>query len=83
MWFLMMIAMMLPSATPMIARCGLRGGRARGKRSMAPASIFAGAAYLAVGERLLGLAALAQWLLVRSGAVSEINLTSATSVSLS
>jgi predicted metal-binding membrane protein len=74
MWFLMMIAMMLPSATPMIM---LYGGLARGARGgqavLAPTSIFAGA-YLAVWGGFSALAALAQWLLVRSGAVSEVNL---------
>jgi predicted metal-binding membrane protein len=74
MWFLMMIAMMLPSATPMIM---LYGGLARGAREgqavLAPTSIFAGA-YLAVWGGFSVLAALAQCLLVRSGAVSEINL---------
>ena len=74
MWFLMMIAMMLPSATPMIM---FYGGLARGARAgqavLAPTSIFAGT-YLAVWGGFSVLAALAQWLLVRSGAVSEINL---------
>src|SRR5271170_39218 len=44
MWFLMMVAMMLPSAAPMIL---LYGGLARGARNgqtvLAPTSIFAGA----------------------------------------
>jgi predicted metal-binding membrane protein len=40
---------------------------------LAPTSIFAGA-YLAVWGGFSALAALAQWLLVRSGAVSEMNL---------
>ena len=74
MWFLMMIAMMLPSATPMIM---LYGGLARGARDgqavLAPTSIFAGA-YLTIWGGFSALAAFAQWLLVRSGAVSEINL---------
>jgi hypothetical protein len=64
----MMIAMMLPSATPMIM---LYGGLARGARG--GQAVFAGA-YLAVWGGFSALAALAQWLLVRSGAVSEINL---------
>jgi predicted metal-binding membrane protein len=74
MWFLMMIAMMLPSATPMIL---LYSGLARGARAQgavfAPTSIFAGM-YLAVWGGFSALAALAQWLLVRSGAVSEMGL---------
>jgi predicted metal-binding membrane protein len=74
MWFLMMIAMMLPSAAPMILLySGLaRGGRARGAVA-APTSIFA-AMYLTVWGGFSALAALAQWLLVRSGAVSEMGL---------
>ena len=74
MWFLMMIAMMLPSAAPMIM---LYGGLARAAREgqavLATTSIFAGA-YLTVWGGFSALAALAQWQLVRSGAVSEINL---------
>ncbi len=74
MWFLMMIAMMLPSAAPMIM---LYGGLARAAREgqavLAPTSSFAGA-YLTVRGGFSALAALAQWQLVRSGAVSEINL---------
>jgi predicted metal-binding membrane protein len=74
MWFLMMIAMMLPSAAPMIL---LYGGLARGARAqgavLAPTSIFAGM-YLAVWGGFSALAAFAQWLLVRSGAISEMGL---------
>ncbi len=75
MWLLMMIAMMLPSATPMILLYGrlARGARAQGA-AMAPTVIFAGM-YLAVWGGFSALAALAQWLLVRSGAVSELSLT--------
>ena len=74
MWFLMMIAMMLPSAAPMILIYSrmARGARAQGA-AMAPTAIFAGV-YLAVWGGFSALAALAQWLLVRSGAVSEISL---------
>jgi predicted metal-binding membrane protein len=74
MWLLMMVAMMLPSATPMILLYGrlARGARAQGA-AMAPTAIFAGV-YLAVWGGFSALAALAQWLLVRSGAVSELSL---------
>ena len=74
MWFLMMVAMMLPSAAPMILLySGLaRGAQARGA-VLAPTSIFAGI-YLAVWGGFSALAALAQWLLVRSGAISEMGL---------
>jgi predicted metal-binding membrane protein len=74
MWFLMMVAMMLPSAAPMILIYGglARGGRARGA-VLAPTSIFA-AMYLTVWGGFSALAASAQWLLVRSGAISEMGL---------
>jgi predicted metal-binding membrane protein len=69
MWFLMMIAMMLPSAAPMILIYSrmARGARAQGA-TLAPTAAFAGV-YLAVWGGFSALAALAQWLLVRSGAV--------------
>src|SRR3984893_887804 len=74
MWFLMMIAMMLPSATPMIM---LYGGLARGARGgqavLAPTSIFAGA-YLAVWGGFSVLAAFTQWLLLRSGCRRKLYL---------
>jgi len=74
MWLLMMVAMMLPSAAPMILfYSGLaRGARAKGA-VLAPTSVFA-AMYLAVWGGFSALAALAQWLLVRTGAVSEMTL---------
>jgi predicted metal-binding membrane protein len=74
MWLLMMIAMMLPSAAPMILLYAKlsRGARAQGA-ALAPAAIFAGV-YLAVWGGFSALAALAQWLLVRSGAVTELGL---------
>ena len=74
MWLLMMIAMMLPSAAPMIliyARLA-RGARAQGAQ-MAPTAIFAGS-YLAIWAGFSALAALAQWLLVLSGAISQMSL---------
>ena len=74
MWFLMMIAMMLPSAAPMIMLYGgLARGAHEGQAVLAPTSIFAGA-YLTVWCGFSVLASLAQWQLLRSGAVSEINL---------
>jgi predicted metal-binding membrane protein len=74
MWFLMMVAMMLPSAAPMILLYSrlARGARAQGA-VLAPTAIFAGM-YLVVWAAFSVLAALAQWLLVRSGAVSEMGL---------
>ena len=74
MWFLMMVAMMLPSAAPMILLYSALARRAEARGAvLAPTSVFAGA-YLAVWGGFSALAALAQWLLVRSGAVSEISL---------
>ena len=74
MWLLMMTAMMLPSAAPMIL---LYGRLARGVREqgavMAPTAIFAGV-YVAVWGGFSAAAALTQWLLVRAGAVSELSL---------
>lgn len=74
MWLLMMVAMMLPSATPMILfYSGLaRGAQAKGA-VLAPTSIFA-AMYLAVWGGFSALATGAQWLLVRSGVVSDMTL---------
>lgn len=74
MWLLMMTAMMLPSAAPMILLYGrlARGARAQGA-ALAPTAVFAGV-YLAVWAAFSLAAALAQWLLIRSGAVSELTL---------
>ncbi len=74
MWLLMMIAMMLPSAAPMILLYGrlARGARAQGA-ALAPTAIFA-VVYLAAWAAFSLAAAIAQWLLVRSGLVSELTL---------
>src|SRR5271165_5376918 len=81
MWFLMMVAMMLPSAAPMILLYSALARRAAARGAvLAPTSVFAGA-YLAVWGGFSALAALAQWLLVRSGAVSEISLALAVGAS--
>lgn len=74
MWFIMMIAMMLPSASPMIllyARLA-RGAREQGA-AIAPTVVFVGM-YLAVWAGFSAIVAIAQWLLVRSGAVSDMSL---------
>ncbi|RFB80450.1 DUF2182 domain-containing protein [Methylovirgula sp. 4M-Z18] len=75
MWFLMMIAMMLPAAAPMILLYGglARNARAKGA-TFAPTFVFAGL-YLAVWAGFSGLAAITQWLLVRSGVVSQMTLS--------
>jgi predicted metal-binding membrane protein len=74
MWLLMMIAMMLPSAAPMILSYSrlARGARAQGA-TMAPTAIFA-SVYLLVWAGFSAVAALAQWGLVLSGAISQLGL---------
>jgi predicted metal-binding membrane protein len=74
MWFIMMVAMMLPSAAPMILLYGklARGGRQQGG-VFASTTVFAGF-YLAVWGGFSVLAALVQWALVRSGAISDMGL---------
>ena len=74
MWLIMMIAMMLPSAAPMILIYGkvARSARAQGA-PIAPTVIFAGV-YLAVWAVFSAVAAVAQWELVRAGLVSDLTL---------
>src|SRR5208283_3401895 len=74
MWFIMMVAMMLPSAAPMILLYGklARSGRQQGG-VFASTTVFAGF-YLAVWGGFSALAALVQWALVRSGAISGMGL---------
>ena len=74
MWFLMMTAMMLPSASPMIllyARVA-HGLKAKGK-VLVPTAIFAGV-YLGVWAAFSLLAAITQMLLVYAGVVSAASL---------
>ncbi|MGO9421124.1 DUF2182 domain-containing protein [Roseiarcus sp.] len=74
MWLIMMVAMMLPSAAPMIL---LYGKLARGAREQggvfASTTAFAGF-YLAVWGGFSAVAALIQWALVKSGAISDMGL---------
>ena len=74
MWLIMMVAMMLPSATPMILLYGklARTGRQQGG-VFASTTLFAGL-YLAVWGSFSAAAALVQWALVRSGAISSMGL---------
>lgn len=74
MWMLMMIAMMLPSAAPMILLYGklARGPRAQGA-ALAPTAVF-GCVYLLTWAAFSLAAAIAQWLLIRAGVVSEMSL---------
>ncbi len=74
MWLVMMVAMMLPSAAPMILLYGklARSARERGGVFVSTTA-FAGF-YLAVWAGFSALAALVQWALVRSGAVTDMGL---------
>src|SRR5208282_5330238 len=66
--------MMLPSAAPMILFYGGLARSAQAKGTVfGPTSIFA-AMYLIVWACFSALASVSQWLLVRSGAVSEMTL---------
>ena len=74
MWLIMMVAMMLPSAAPMILLYGklARSGRQQGG-VFASTTLFAGL-YLAVWGGFSAVAALIQWALVRSGVISDMGL---------
>jgi predicted metal-binding membrane protein len=74
MWALMMVAMMLPSALPMLllhARVARHGGGA----ALPPATLGFALAYVALWSGFAMLAALAQAALVGSGALSAMALT--------
>ncbi|MGB3811459.1 MAG: DUF2182 domain-containing protein [Parvibaculum sp.] len=74
MWVLMMIAMMLPSAAPMILLYARVARSAKGQASvLAPTGLFA-AVYLAVWSAFALLAALAQTELLRMGVLSAASL---------
>lgn len=72
MWAVMMVAMMLPSATPMIALfAGVsRGRRARGQ-AWVPTAVFVGG-YLLLWTAFAAVAALAQWGLHRTALLSPM-----------
>jgi len=74
MWLIMMVAMMLPSAAPMILLYGklARSGRQQGG-VFASTTVFAGF-YLVVWGGFSAVAALIQWTLVRSGVISDMGL---------
>jgi predicted metal-binding membrane protein len=74
MWALMMVAMMLPSASPMIllhARFARSAGR---RRALADTAVFA-LTYLAIWTVFSAMAAVAQTLLVADGVISAMTLT--------
>jgi predicted metal-binding membrane protein len=70
MWAGMMVAMMLPSATPMILTfAAVSRNRRRQERPYVPVSIFV-AGYVATWSGFSALAALAQWILHREALLS-------------
>jgi predicted metal-binding membrane protein len=74
MWFLMMIAMMAPSALPMVLLYGKVAGQTGAKAGVVtPTAVFV-SAYFAVWCGFSLLAAIAQWALVRQGALSAFTL---------
>jgi predicted metal-binding membrane protein len=74
MWLLMMVAMMLPSAAPMILLYErFAKGVKRQGRALAPTFLFA-ATYLGVWAGFSLLAAAVQFLLVQSGLISAMGL---------
>jgi len=74
MWFIMMVAMMLPSAAPMILLYGKLARAARRQGAVfASTTVFAGF-YLAVWAGFSALAAVIQWGLARSGVISDMGL---------
>lgn len=78
MWWVMMIAMMLPSAAPMmLLHAGtVRFAQRKGRMSAPPSTAFFLAGYLAVWLAFSLAAALAQGALVTIGALSEMMLWS-------
>ncbi|HEX8639526.1 MAG TPA: DUF2182 domain-containing protein [Allosphingosinicella sp.] len=73
MWSLMMVAMMLPSAAPMILLYSRVSTQSGGSGRLAPTWVFL-LAYLAVWTGFAALAALAQALLIATGAIDAMAL---------
>lgn len=74
MWLIMMVAMMLPAAAPMILLYGKLARHAREEGGVfAPTTVFA-SFYLLVWAGFSAIAALIQWVLVRSGVISDMGL---------
>ena len=74
MWALMMVAMMLPSAAPMILLYSRVASRSGSEGRLAPTSAFL-LAYLGIWTLFSAAAALAQALLVAAGAIDAMALT--------
>jgi predicted metal-binding membrane protein len=74
MWLIMMVAMMLPSAAPMILLYGKVTRRARQQGGVFASTTVFASFYLLVWGGFSAIAALIQWTLVRSGAISDMGL---------
>ncbi|HJT80171.1 MAG TPA: DUF2182 domain-containing protein [Chthoniobacterales bacterium] len=76
MWSVMMLAMMLPSAAPMLLTfAGVARSRRRAGRPYIPVAVFA-AGYIAIWSLFSVVAAVAQWLLHRSALLSPMMVSS-------
>jgi predicted metal-binding membrane protein len=76
MWVVMMVAMMLPSATPMILTfAAVARNRKRRQRPYVPVAVFA-AGYLAIWGGFSAVATAAQWLLHREALLSPLMVSS-------
>ncbi|MGH8164325.1 MAG: DUF2182 domain-containing protein, partial [Rhodanobacteraceae bacterium] len=76
MWLVMMVAMMLPSATPMILTFAtVARNRRRQHRPYVPGAVFV-AGYFAIWGGFSALAAAAQWLLHRAALLSPMMVSS-------
>ena len=73
MWTVMMVAMMLPSAAPMILLYARVARHAQAGAALAPSASFAGV-YVAVWTAFSLAATLAQWLLTQVGVVSDATM---------
>lgn len=74
MWLIMMVAMMLPSAAPMILLYGKLARAARQQGAVfASTTVFAGF-YMAVWAGFSVIAAFVQWGLARSGVIADMGL---------
>jgi predicted metal-binding membrane protein len=74
MWLVMMVAMMLPSAAPMILLYGKLARSARDRGAVFASTTVFASFYLAVWAGFSAVAALIQCALVRRGAISDMGL---------
>jgi predicted metal-binding membrane protein len=73
MWAIMMIAMMLPSATPMILLYARVAGQPNARSTLAPTSLFAGT-YLVLWTLFALVATVAQWTLAQFQLLSNATM---------